>query len=607
MKTYEERIADVAARIKIQKRKRRVVAATCLSLAVVLVAAVLMVPFGKDPSQKGSRVDASYHDLITKLETMIPKKGDGNTGMNSIFSSMVPEGTMSGAMDDLIPPGDGPPTEGGNSYVEVTDNQVAGVTESDIFKRTTEHIYYLRGLELSVYSIAGEDSALVGTYTLTMNQTEEEREAWGEFRYWNSLEMYLSQDCSTITVMMNAYYTKQGTCTVLVSLDVTDPANVVEKNRILVSGSYQSSRLVNGRILLMSRYKIDIFNVDFDDLSTFVPQVGSSGNMQYVAAEDIIFPDTLSHCTYTTVCILDEKTLTVQDTAACLSYSDQVYVSRDNIFVSRDCWEKLDDGGNHGMSEISCIGYTADDLEYKGSITLVGSIKDQYSMDEYNGVLRVVTSTFSPVKETDGAIWIRSASLYCVSLEDFSVVASVENFAPSGEQAQSVRFDGHMAYVCTAEVITLTDPVYFFDLSDLDNITWTDTGMIDGYSSSLIQLRDGYLLGIGYGDQRQLKIEVYMEEGDSVVSVCTYELVAIFSEVYKSYLIDREENLVGLAVLYEKDGQYVYEYLLLHFDGYHLNVVATAPCEGEQENVRADYIDGYLYVLSDVFAVRRVW
>ena len=117
----------------------------------------------------------------------------------------------------------------------------------------------------------------------------------------------------------------------------------------------------------------------------------------------------------------------------------------------------------------------------------------------------------------------------------------------AGEEATAVRFDGVYAYVCTAEVITLTDPVYFFDLSDLSNITYTDTGTIDGFSTSLIQLEDGYLLGIGYNEERNLKIEIYEETESGVQSVCTYEKACGFSEVYKSYFIDREKNLIGLA------------------------------------------------------------
>ena len=194
-----------------------------------------------------------------------------------------------------------------------------------------------------------------------------------------------------------------------------------------------------------------------------------------------------------------------------------------------------------------------------------------------------------------------NVNLYCVDLSDWKIEASVIGFAPAGEEATSVRFDGPKAYVCTAEVIRFTDPVYFFDLSDLSNITYTDTGIIDGYSTSLIQLGNGYLMGVGYSKSGGLKIEIYENTENGVVSVCVYERQATFSENYKAYFIDRERQLIGLAV-YPWDGGR--EYILLHFDGEQLNLVNTLYFSGLMEHVRATLIDDYFYVLSTDFVVK---
>jgi uncharacterized secreted protein with C-terminal beta-propeller domain len=266
------------------------------------------------------------------------------------------------------------------------------------------------------------------------------------------------------------------------------------------------------------------------------------------------------------------------------------------------------------MSDITGVFYAAEGLEILGTVTLEGSIKDQYSMDQYDGILRVVTSTtvtgfreryFDEFVSVPNDVTQRNVNLYCVDLADWTVKASVIGFAPEGEEATSVRFDGKNAYVCTAEVITFSDPVYFFDLSDLSNITYTDTGIIDGYSTSLIQLGDGYLLGIGYGANRgTLKIEVYAETEKGVESVCAYEQGGYFSEVYKSYFIDREKNLVGIAVADWYNGKP--QYILLHFDGYQLNVVKTMACEGDLGSVRAVLVDDYFYLFSNLFVVEPI-
>jgi uncharacterized secreted protein with C-terminal beta-propeller domain len=139
-----------------------------------------------------------------------------------------------------------------------------------------------------------------------------------------------------------------------------------------------------------------------------------------------------------------------------------------------------------------------------------------------------------------------NANLYCIDLATWQVAASVEQFAPPGESVRSVRFDGDYAYVCTA--IQTSDPVFFFDLSDLNNITWKDTGNITGFSSSLVNFGDGYLLGIGYNAEWWMKIEVYEEGENGVESVCLYEQKANFSQDYKAYLIDREKGYIGLGL-----------------------------------------------------------
>jgi uncharacterized secreted protein with C-terminal beta-propeller domain len=260
------------------------------------------------------------------------------------------------------------------------------------------------------------------------------------------------------------------------------------------------------------------------------------------------------------------------------------------------------------MTTITALRYSGKKLECVGSVDVAGSVKDQYSMDEYQDILRVVATTSeSKYKEStfvDGEYLSMlpansrvNASLYCISLQDLQVVAKVENFAPDGEQVRSARFDGNTAYVCTS--LQLKDPVFFFDLSDLKNITWKDTGTIDGYSSSLVDFGDGLLLGIGYGGSWGLKIELYEESDTGVVSVCVYDHGGSFSEDYKAYFIDRQRQLVGLGVNNSR-------YILLAFNGYELAEVVNCPLAGDDDTKRA-FIDGdWLYMLGQEFRVEKI-
>ena len=227
---------------------------------------------------------------------------------------------------------------------------------------------------------------------------------------------------------------------------------------------------------------------------------------------------------------------------------------------------------------------------------------NQYSMDEKDGLLRVVTTKDKIQKYTTDVsrknyLYTEySAALYIISLEDFTVRASLEDFAPIGEEVTSVRFEGDIAWVCTANVAALTDPVFRIDLTDTDNITYTDTGTIDGFSTSLVDFKDGTLLGIGYGNNIDLKIELYERDGESVTPICSYTEGCIFSRQYKAYYIGREEGLVGLHVNGDDN-----RYLLLHFDGYNISPILEVPLgsnEHRYDDTRATVIDGCLYVFT---------
>ena len=124
---------------------------------------------------------------------------------------------------------------------------------------------------------------------------------------------------------------------------------------------------------------------------------------------------------------------------------------------------------------------------------------------------------------------------------------------------------------------------------------WTDTGIIDGFSSSLINFGE-YLLGIGRSDVWGLKIEAYAQGEGKVESLAKFELRCAYPVEYKAYFIDREHNLLGMAVMdYEIKEPY---YMLLQFDGEQFYRIQKLPME-RFADARAAMIDGWLYVLYD--------
>ena len=391
----------------------------------------------------------------------------------------------------------------------------------------------------------------------------------------------------------------------VISLDVSDPANVKEMGDIYLTGGILSSRMVGDQLMLFSRFRIN-HEVDFNNPFTYLPQIGTPENMQSIPAESIVIPEELTNRYYTVATLLNSTDLTIVDTAAFMSYSTELYVSAERIYALRaDIEEKEIEKGvtsQISMTEVSCISYGEDGFANLGTFRVEGSVKNQYNMDEHDGVFRIVTAVTERIITESITTTItthRNANLTCFKVGTWEQLAQVKNFAPEGETVESVRFDGNYAYVCTAVVITLTDPVFFFDMTDLNNIIVKDTGTIEGYSSSLVQLENGFLMGIGFDDARKLKVEIYEETTTGVQGVCEYILQGSFANDYKAYYIDRENSLFGIPT---NQG-----YVLLLFDGYEIQELARIPYDGTWLNrTRGVVIDDYLYVFGKNLAVQVV-
>ena len=605
--------------------------AACACFALLICNLWLFIPFNTNPPDVSQYAGSEYYGLIQKLNVLTFQQPKYKNNAEKLWAGIknFSFGLNGGATKDEaaeMPESatDGEVT-GTGSYQEITDNQVEGIIEADRIKRSDTHIYYLDDEVLRIFSIDKENSTEVGSYTIYED---------GNGPYMDQWEFYLSSDCKTVTVVTQ-YYSKDESVSRryvnLISLDVSDPTNIVKKDEFNITGEYMSSRMTNGSILLLTEFVINKQELDFDDVTTFVPQIDEGNGLYSIPANGIVSPDKLSNTRYTVVMKLDENTLDLEGTAAYLSYSEDVYVSEEHVFLTHvfaDS-EENEDGTitRNSMTEISCLTYGGDSFEIQGNVTVRGYVKDQWSMDEYEGILRVFTTTnATTIREQtynngnvsaevlQTATGESNASLYCIDLSTFEVVASVIDFAPPREEIQSVRFDKETAYVCTS--IEMSDPVFFFDLSDLNNITYKDTGTIEGFSTSLINLGNGYLLGIGRGgDWSSFKVEVYEETSDGVRSVCSYELDnAEYSTEYKSYYVDRQNQLVGIGIVdnsyynTNKNSTEASRYLLLHFDGYELVELVNVPLAGTPANMRGVYIDGYMYMFGNRdFKVEKVF
>ncbi len=575
----------------------------------------LSAPLTNAPSQ--------YKDIMASMQEI----AGGRLGDDFLDSSLKEDESLSDkneTLEDLKDAIEGV-IQDQESYEETTDNQVAGIIEGDIIKRSSKYVYYLSGKTLKIYPLNGKETTVLTEFDLKdyikaiekslqipyeRDENEKDDIYMIEDYYTSNSEMFLSTDCKTVTIIVNHYINqyyypendeeiydivkdgeiingRSGTYTSLISLNVEDPENVYLNEVTTLFGSYESARLVDGEFLVFTR-----FTPKVEEL--IVPQYSDGEGFEYIELDKIYSPDKYTSYTYLLAFKIDGESYDVLDTGAYASFDGEIYVTGDNIYVTRQYEgeerveesypifkEDIIEGDplspekiigydtkttvyRKTMTEILRIDYSSGIFIRKGSAEVEGYIKDRYSMGENREFLYVVTTVGGQTETVeiyydDGEqsekdfIWNRefvakSASLFVIDLDTMEEIESVERFAPDGEFVRSVRFDGYYAYVCTA--VQTIDPVFFFDLTNPNDIKYSDTGTIPGFSVNLIELPNGELLGIGTDGNGNVKFETYRwGENNTIEIVDTYLVKATsYSGDYKAHFIDREKGLFGLGI-----------------------------------------------------------
>ena len=602
---------------------RRIIALAACFAIIVSLSLYLFIPINDAPDL--SRYNGNeYYQVISAIENLYYRPHGNKNNFDRLVASLggflskkdavgMPEASVPEYGAGMAPGDTGiDGSSGSNGYFEVTDNQVAGVIEADLIKASDSHLYRVSyvgsSLSLKIYAIKDGTESTDPIATMPIEKPE------GVQRItFSTAEMYLSDDLTTVTLITSCECASNRWMTAIYSIDVTDPTDPTVTSTVTLSGQYNTSRKIGDQIIVITSYYINNSNsIDYDNPETFIPTVNSGEGSEPVPMSDIIMPSVVGGVNYGVVMLIGEGATEPSDTIALFNFAGKVYVTENGVYLThayaenRYVSEELDYTSYlpTTMTEIAHI--TIDDgLALGGKMTVEGSIKDQYSMDEKDGYLRIVTTTNA--REINGRpTLISNASLYIFDLSDYSERRSIKYFAPNGEEAMSVRFDGDELYVCTAEVVTMTDPVYFFDLSDYDNITSTDTGTIDGYSTSLIQLGGGYLLGIGLDEDRNGKLEIYKDGEGEVISTDTFTFGGSYSTVYKSYLINRELGIFGLHVTnyVHKDDNGVTHYqedayLIFSVSDGEITLLHSVNCYTYSGRDRAFIKNGIVYISTD--------
>ncbi|MCY1141277.1 beta-propeller domain-containing protein [Actinoplanes sp. Pm04-4] len=177
------------------------------------------------------------------------------------------------------------------------------------------------------------------------------------------------------------------------------------------------------------------------------------------------------------------------DPVAVVADGDAVYSSADGLYIANNQGWRLTRADRAGVPDTTDIYRfslpPAGRPIYVASGKVSGRLLNQYSMSEWDGHLRVATTSM-----TDDASAVRVLREKDGKLAE---VGAVEGLG-RGERIYSVRFIGPRGYVVTFRE---TDPLYSLDLADPSKPRVTGELKITGYSAHLQPVGENRLIGIG--------------------------------------------------------------------------------------------------------------
>ena len=266
---------------------------------------------------------------------------------------------------------------------------------------------------------------------------------------------------------------RQQTKTAAVTYDISDIKKPVKEGEVTQSGTYNSSRMADGYLYLFSEYYTGS-NVVKDKPVTYVPMV----NDKAMSQSSICLPPENCGMMYEVISSVDiSKPDETADHKAILSEGGQMYVSKKNIYYYEEEWTG---NGKQEKTLLRKLSYKKGKLAVVAQKTFRGYLNDSFSIDEYDGYLRMVVT-----RGKTNAVYVLDQKL--------KLTGKITNLAKD-ERVYSARFLGNTGYFVTYKE---TDPLFSVDLSNPKNPKILGRLKIPGFSNYLHFYGEDKLLGIG--------------------------------------------------------------------------------------------------------------
>ena len=309
------------------------------------------------------------------------------------------------------------------------------------------------------------------------------------------------------------------------------------------------------------------------DVGAYVPSV-QGGTLE---ADRIFMPEQEMGSEYTVITafsLADPQEQT--DSKAVFGSANLCYVSGENIYITE--MYISDHASEVTQTSIRKISYKDGTLTGIAQAKVDGTLNDSFSIDEYEGYLRLVT-TISPGSEIgvypmprvgssneEIDSQVKDTNALFVLDGNLETVGEIRDLAED-ERVYSARFMGDTGYFVTFRQV---DPLFSVDLSEPSNPRIIGELKIPGFSEYLHPYGDGLLLGIGMDADLSgtttegVKLSMFdISDPSSVQETQTYVIDGMYSTNvynYKAVFADVEKNLFGFTAYGDSAKYYIFSY-----------------------------------------------
>ena len=240
------------------------------------------------------------------------------------------------------------------------------------------------------------------------------------------------------------------------------------------------------------------------------------------------------------------------------------------------------------MEQTDIVKISLSNFDIKDIGTVPGQLLNQFSLDEYDGNLRVaVTIGAQNQLRWQYGIDVEDANGVYVLDKNMKTIGEVTDLGLE-EKIYSARFIGERGYLVTFKQI---DPFFVLDLSDPTDPKVTGELKIPGFSSYLHPINEDTILGIGR-EGSKVKMSLFdVSDPTNPIEVSKYMLDEYWSEIQNTHHAFLQDSKHSVFFMPGNKGGYIFSY-----EDNELKMVKAV--SGIRAR-RAVYLDDYLYIIGD--------